>query len=86
MMTVLDNKPTKSVGHFEEHKFSVGGHQFWLECCPKLIKTYNLGQNAVDKGQLKNNINNFVQLGCLISKLPRLFVNFLSAIVGILIV
>jgi hypothetical protein len=29
--TVLDNKPTKSVGHFEENKFSVGCHQFfWI--------------------------------------------------------
>jgi hypothetical protein len=41
-MTVLDYKPTKSVGHFEENKFSVGCQQFFLECCPKLIKTYNL--------------------------------------------
>jgi hypothetical protein len=49
----LDSKPTKSVGHFEENKFSVGGHQFLLECCPKLIKTYNFGQIAVKKRQSK---------------------------------
>jgi hypothetical protein len=53
-MTVLDSKPTKSVGHFEENKFFVGGQQFLLECCPKLIKTYNFGQNAVNKSQFKN--------------------------------
>jgi hypothetical protein len=45
----LDSKLTKSVGHFEENKFSVGGHQFLLEWYPKLIKTYNFGQNAVNK-------------------------------------
>ncbi len=44
----------KSVGHFEENKFFVGGHQFLLECCPKLIKTYNFGQTAVNKSQYKN--------------------------------
>jgi hypothetical protein len=48
-MAVLDSKLTKSVGHFEENKFSVGCHKFLLECCPKLIKTYNFGQNAVNK-------------------------------------
>ncbi len=79
-MTVLDSKPTKSVGHFEESKFFVGCHQFLLECCPKLIKTYNFGQKAVNKRQLKNKNE---QLGCLFSKLPRLFVDFLSKIVGI---
>jgi hypothetical protein len=63
-MTVLDSKPTKSVGHFEENKFSVGDHQFLLERCPKLIKTYNSRQNAVNKRQLKNKISNIVQLGC----------------------
>ncbi len=52
--TVLNSKPTESVGHFEENKFSVGGHQFLLECCLKLIKTYYFGQNAVSKRQLKN--------------------------------
>ncbi len=45
---------TKSVGHFEENKFSVGDHQFLLECCPKLVKTYNFGQNAVNERQFKN--------------------------------
>ncbi len=76
-----DSKPTKSVGHFEENKFSVVCHQFLLECCPKLIKTCNFGQNAAKKDNLKTKMNNIVQLGCLFSKLPRLFVNFSSAIV-----
>ncbi len=53
-MTVLDSKTTKSVGHFEENKFYVGGHQFLLECCPKLIKTWNFGQNTINKSQYKN--------------------------------
>ncbi len=52
--TVLYSKLTKSVGYFEENKFSVGGHQFLLGCCPKLIKTYNFGQNAVNERQFKN--------------------------------
>ncbi len=79
----MDSKPTKSVGHFEENKFPVGGHQFLLECCPKLIKTYNHGQNAVNKSQFKNKNEQFCALGCLFSKLPRLFVNFPSSIVVI---
>ncbi len=78
---MLDSKPAKSVGHFEESKFSVGGHQFLLECCPKLIKTYNFGQNAVNKSQFINKNEQYCALGCLFSKLPRLFVNFSSAIV-----
>ncbi len=53
-MTVLDSEPTKSVGHFEENKFSVGSRQFLLDCSPKLIKTYNFIQNAVNDRQLKN--------------------------------
>jgi hypothetical protein len=79
-MTVLDSKPTKSVRHFEENKSSVGGHQFLLECCSKLIKTYNFGQIAENKRQSKTEMNNIVLLGCLFSKLPRLFVDFPSAI------
>ncbi len=78
--TVLDSKQTKSVGHFIGNNISVGGHQFLLECCPKLIKTYNFGQN---ERQLITKMNNIVQLGCLFSKLPRFFVNFSSAIVDI---
>ena len=54
--------------------------KFLLECSPKLIKAYNFGQNAINS---KTKMNNIVQLGCLFSKLPRLFVNFLSAIVSI---
>ncbi len=79
----MDSKPTKSVGHFEENKFSVGGHQFLLECCSKLIKTYNFGQKAVNKGQFKNKNEQYCALGCLFSKLPRLLVDFLSMIVVI---
>ncbi len=78
--TVLGSKPTKSVGHFEGNRFSVGCHKFLVDYCPKLIKTYNFGQNAVNKRQLKSNI---VQLGYLFSKLQRLFVNFSSAIISI---
>ncbi len=52
--TVLDSKPTKSVGHFEENMFSVRSPQFLLDCCPKLIKAYNFGQNVVNKRQFKN--------------------------------
>jgi hypothetical protein len=37
-MTVLDNEPTNGAGDFEDNKFSVGCHQFLLECCPKMIK------------------------------------------------
>ncbi len=50
----MDSKPTKSVGHAEENKLTVGGHQFLLDCCPKLIKTYNFGQNAFNERQFKN--------------------------------
>jgi len=50
----LDNKPTKNVWHFEEKQISVVGHQFLLDYCPKLIKTYNLGQNANNKRQMIN--------------------------------
>ncbi len=53
-MTVLDSKPTKNVGHFEDNKFSVGRHQFLTECCPKLTETYNFGQNVINNRQLKN--------------------------------
>jgi hypothetical protein len=50
----LDSKTTKSVWHFEENKFSVGGRQFLLEFCPKLIISYNFGQNTANKSQYKN--------------------------------
>ncbi len=50
-MTVLDGKPAKGVGHFEEYKFSVGCLQFLVDCFPKLIKTNIFGQNAVNKRQ-----------------------------------
>jgi hypothetical protein len=77
-MTVLDSKLTKSVGHFEENKFSVGGHQFLLDCCPKLITTYNFGQSAVNKRQFKDKNEQYCAVRLF---LLRLFVNFLSVIV-----
>jgi hypothetical protein len=42
--TVLEDKPTKCFGHFEEIKFFVGSHQFLLVCCPKITINYNFGQ------------------------------------------
>ncbi len=38
----------------KKNKFSVGGQQFLLDCCPKLIETYNFGQNAVNERQFEN--------------------------------
>ncbi len=52
-MTVLDDRPIGSVGHFEENKFSVGCHQFLLDCYPKLILNYNFGQKGVNKRQFE---------------------------------
>jgi hypothetical protein len=69
----LDSKLTKSVGHFEENKFSVGGHQFMLECCPKLIKTYNFGQIAVNKRQLKNKNEQYCAVRLFIFKVDETF-------------
>ncbi len=53
-MTVSDNKLTKSSGQFEENKFSDNCQQILVDYCPKLIKTHNFGQNAVNESQLKN--------------------------------
>ncbi len=75
-MTVLDSKPTKSVGHFEENKFSVGCHQLLLECCPKLIKTYNFGQNVVNKRQLKNKNEQYGAIRLFIFKVAETFCPF----------
>jgi hypothetical protein len=75
-MTVLDSKPTKSVGHFEENKFSVGGHQILLECCPKLIKIYNFGQNEVNKRQLKNKNEQYCAIRLFIFKVAKTFCQF----------
>jgi hypothetical protein len=70
----LDSKPTKSVGHFVENKFSVGGHQFLLECCyPKLIKNYNFGQIAVNKRQSKNKNEQYYAVGLFIFKVDETF-------------
>ncbi len=75
-MKILDNKLAESVGHFEEYKFSVVCRQFLLDCCPMLIKTYNFGQNAVNKRQLKIKSNQYCAVGLLFSKWRRLIVNF----------
>jgi hypothetical protein len=74
--TVLDSKPTKSVGHFEENKFSVGHHQFLLECCPKLIKIYNFGQNIVNKRRLKNVKGQYCAVRLFILKVSETFLYF----------
>ncbi len=79
----MDSKLTKSVGHFEENKFSVGSHQFLLECCPKLIKTHNFGQNAVKKRQFKNKNEQYCAVRLFIFKVAENFCQFPSAIVGI---
>ena len=50
----MDHKLIKSAGHFEENNFTLGCHQFLLDYCPKLIKTYNLGHNADNKRQMRN--------------------------------
>ncbi len=72
----FDDKPTKSVVQFEENKFYVGCRQFLLDCCTKLIKTYNPGRNANNKRRMKNKTNENVQWSCLFSKWPKLLVNF----------
>ncbi len=59
----MDSKPPKTVGHFEENKFSIGGHQLLLDSCPKLIKTYSFGQNAVNERQFKNKNEQYCGVG-----------------------
>jgi hypothetical protein len=76
----LDSKPTKSIGHFEENEISVGGRQFLLECCPKLIKTYNFGQNTVNKRQLKNKNEQYCALRMFIFKVAKPFCRFFVGI------
>ncbi len=66
----------KNVGDFEENKFSVGCHQFLLECCTKLIKTYNFGQNAVNKRQLKNKNEQYCSVRLFIFKVAKTFCQF----------
>ncbi len=74
IMTVLDSKPTKSVGRFEENKFSVGGHQFCWNAVQNWSEPTILDKMQSIKGNWKTKLNTFVQLGCLFAKLPRLFV------------
>ncbi len=80
-MTVLDSILTKSVGHFEENKFSVGCHQFCWTAVQNWLKPTILVKVQSMKDSSKTKMNTIVQLGCLISKLLRLFVNFLFVIV-----
>jgi hypothetical protein len=75
-MTVLDSKPTKNVEHFEENKFSVGGHQFLLDCCPKLIKIYNFGQFAVNERQFKNKNEQYCAVRLFNFKVAETFCRF----------
>ncbi len=42
------------LGILKKPSFSVGCHQFLSDCCPKLMKTYNFVQNALNKRQLKD--------------------------------
>jgi hypothetical protein len=72
----LDSKPTRSVGRFEENKFPVGGRQFLLECCPKLIKTYNFGQKAVKKSQFENKNEQYCEVRLLVFKVAKTFCQF----------
>ena len=80
-MTVLDNKPTISVRHFEENEFSVGGQQFFFNAVQIRSKSTISDKMQSTKGNCKTKMNNIVQLGCLFSKLPRLFVDCSSVIV-----
>jgi hypothetical protein len=76
----LDSKPTKSVGHFEENKLSDGCRLSFLDSCPKLICTYNFGQNEGNKRWMKTKMNEDVRFGWLFSVAKT----FLSATVFIL--
>ncbi len=69
----MDSRLTKSVGHFEENKFSDGDHQFLLDCCPKLIKTYNFGQN---KRQFKNKNEQYCTVRLFNFKVAETFCQF----------
>lgn len=70
---VLGSKLTKNVGHFEENKFYFGCCQFLSECCPKLIITFNFGQNAVKKGQLKSKNEQYCAVRLLNFKVAETF-------------
>jgi hypothetical protein len=79
----LDSKLTKSVGHFKENKFSVGGHKFLFDCRPKLIKTFNLGKNAVNERHFKNKNEQYCAVRLFNFKVAETFANLMSAIVCI---
>ncbi len=72
----MDVKQTKNVVDFEENKFSVGCHQFLLKWCPKLIKTYNLGQNALNKRQLNQKNEQYCAVRLFIFKVAETFCQF----------
>ncbi len=61
------------LGILQKNKFSVGCHQFLLECCPKLIKTYNFAQRAVNKRQLKNKNEQFCAVRLFIFRVAKTF-------------
>ncbi len=44
-----------------------------LECCPKLIKTYNFGQNTVNKRQMKNKNEQYCAVRLFIFKVAETF-------------
>ncbi len=76
-MTVLDSKPTKSVGHFEENKFFCWQSPISDELLSKVDQNIQFWTKCSQSKKIKTiKMNNIVQLGCLISKLPRLFVKF----------
>ncbi len=47
-----------------------------LECCPKLIKTYNFGQNALNKRQLKTKNEQYYAIWLFIFKVAETFWQF----------
>jgi hypothetical protein len=46
------------------------------DCCQKLIKTYNFGQNAVNKRQLKNKNEQYCAIRLFIFKVAETFCKF----------
>ncbi len=51
-------------------------NQFLLECCQKLIKTNNFGQNAVNKSQFKNKNEQYCAVRLFIFKVAETFCQF----------
>jgi hypothetical protein len=76
MITILEDKPTKSDKHFEENKFSDGYHQLSLDCCPKLINTYNFGHKSANKRQIKYKNGQYCAMRLFIFKVATTFCQF----------